>query len=403
MKKENLCLPTSFFRKQRTRKLEILSASLVICEIINILGFLEFNVDTIILLGLMTLSFVIFGLFKSLTANKLYLIYFVYLLINIILTHPPIVFKSWLRLGLFIGLLLCVAPVFQNNDMRIFRIQCFNYLIIFCIPLSVISFFCYFLGINFAQYTFSRDISIAGAFSGLFKNSMLLGPISAISACYCFWSLLNTKNKYWVFLFIPCIGACLFSASRSAVYGCMLGCISMLLYSGKTTKIIKQLLILSIITCITFPLWEGALSGINQKNSANESLGQYGSRTEKFEARIEEFESSPLLGIGFASINPNGRDTYDATTGVVEPGSSWLGVLSMTGIIGFIFVITMYINAFTSIRKCKSTNANLFLGLMIFLTFHEIFEGYLLAAGSTLCFISWLILGITTDLKYFNK
>lgn len=400
--KEILQTPSSPFRlSQKKKGLTLLCFALVFCEIFNILGFAPFRINNILLLALMSLIVITYGILKNPRINILYISYFTYLFINITLTNPPTVFKSWLRLGLFIGLLFCIAPVIENNTMRQFRMQCFKYVMVLAVPLSAISFFCYFLGINFIRSSFSHEITLAGTFSGLFQNSMLLGPISGISSCYSFWSYLNSKNKWWLSLFILCAGACMFSSSRSAVFGAAIGCMSIIIFSNhNSSKRIRQILAIGIVACASFPIWQGALSGIAQKNEANKSLGAYGSRTEKFEARIDEFKSSPLIGVGFASINPNGNDVYDHRTGVVEPGSSWLAVLSMTGLIGLAFIIPMYINAFYSSRKNKSRYGALLAGLIIYLTFHELFEGYMMAAGSTLCFISWLIIGVSSDLRY---
>lgn len=399
-----LPLPFSPFQLSRTeRGLMLLSFTLAFCELFNILGFAVFRINNILLVGLMAFVVVVYGFSRGVRINGLYISYFVYLLVNVALTNPPAVFQSWLRLGLFIGLLLCVGPVLQNDTMRQFRMQSFKYVLLLGVPLSVISFVCYYLGINFIWSDFSHDVNVGGVFSGLFQNSMLLGPVSAVSACYCFWAYFNTKAKWWLLLFVLSIGVCMFSSSRSAVYGAAIGCMSIILLSNRGSgKRIKQILVIGIIACATFPLWQGALSGISQKNAANESMGEYGSRTEKFESRIEEFESSPIFGVGFAAINPNGRDAYNPRTGVVEPGSSWLAVLSMTGVIGFMFILTMYVKAFFAAKRCTSKYGSLFVGLIVYLTFHEMFEGYMMAAGSTLCFISWLIIGVASDLKYVD-
>ena len=395
-------LPLSPFQLSKADKgLMLLSFTLAFCELFNILGFSTFKINNVLMACLMAVSSLIYGLFRGARFNGLYILYFVYLFINVALTNPPAVFQSWLRLGLFVVLLLCVAPVLQNKAMRKFRMQCFKYVMLLGVPLSVISFACYFLGINFIWSDFSHDVTVGGVFSGLFQNSMLLGPVSAVSSCYSFWAYYNTKSKWWIVLFVLCIGVCMFSSSRSAVYGAAVGCMSIMLFANRGTgKRIRQMLVVGIVACATFPLWQGALTGINQKNAANELMGEYGSRTEKFEARIEEFGSSPVFGVGFAAINPHGRDAYNPRTGVVEPGSSWLAVLSMTGVLGFMFMLAIYVNAFFAAKRCASEYGAPFAGLIAYLAFHELFEGYMLAAGSALCFISWLIIGVASDLKY---
>lgn len=386
------------------KKLACWAFFLIVLELFRIVGFISIDINHIILLGMMLVP-VIMSLSSSNTSvNSLYIIYFLYLVINIGITQPPAIFQSWSRLGLFIGLLMCMSPIIENQYIRFFRFYCFKYLMILIVPLAIFSFVGYFLGINYIKSAFTHEITMAGAFAGLFKTSMVLGPISAISTCYAVWVFLKTKKILWLFIAIMCMAGTLLSASRAAVFGGVIGCCVTIYYGNKTrAKSIKQLLSVIILACVTFPIWESTTSGISQKNMANKSMGEYGSRTEKFEARLSEFESSPIFGVGFASIDINGKDVYDPRSGVVEPGSSWLGVLSMTGVVGLVFMLLIYFKAFRSAVNSDSNYGSLLAGLLSYSAFHELFEGYLLAAGSVLCLIAWLIIGVATDLKYYRK
>ncbi len=70
-----------------------------------------------------------------------------------------------------------------------------------------------------------------------------------------------------------------------------------------------------------------------------------------------EFESSPLIGVGFDAIDLNlssASGGYDKDSGMVESGSSWLIILSMTGLIGAILlfpVLLVLTDSFGSIHR----------------------------------------------------
>lgn len=376
---------------------------LVVLELLRIVGFVLVDIDHIVLLGMMLVP-VMWSMFSSeIRVDKLYMAFFIYLVINLLITKPLPLFRSWERLGLFVGLLVCMAPVIENKNSRFFRFYCFKYFMMLAVLLALVSLACYFMGVNYTRNAYNSDISVAGTFGGLFWTSMVLGPISAIATCFSFWCFMVTKRKLWLIVAILCMGANLFSASRSSVFGCVVGCAAIIYFGNKRrAKSLKQLFIVAILACLSFPLWEDATSGISQKNESNEVLGQYGTRTQKFEARMSEFDSSPIFGVGFASVNPKGKDIYNKYTGVVEPGSSWLGVASMTGIIGLLFMIAIYIKAFRSAVRSQSPYGNLLVGLIFYSAFHQLFEGYVLAAGSVLCLIFWLTIGVATDLRFCN-
>lgn len=244
-----------------------------------------------------------------------------------------------------------------------------------------------------------------GTFGGLTRHSMVLGPISAIAVIYCSYRALVTKNKLYWLLTMPCMACVLFSASRTAFIAALCGFMSMFyVLSGSNSRVLlKRLYPIIGILLISFPLWQGALSGLKMKQQNNvEQLGRsFGSREDKWNNRIEEFMGSPVCGVGFSACDPLNYEDYNRDLGgTVEPGSSWLAVLSMTGLMGFIpFVIIAY----RAIRRAWShrrhnQRAALYLGLIVFLFTHMVSEGYVLAGGSLLCFVCWLIISSCYDL-----
>ncbi len=328
------------------------------------------------------------------------IIFLLTLPLSIILASPDAVFKSWQRLLFFLPIFLLGSPIFTSLKFERIRKASFRvYIIVFAI-LSVVSFFCYFFGISL-QAIRSEDIDEfmyqTGYFSGITRHSMMLGPLSGIASIYFFFqSRKGIKNVYTI-LTIICLGSTLFSASRGAFIGTCAG-IVYIIYSSSynTLDFFRKSGIIVLFATITFSAWGGALKGIQEKGMHRRTeLGEYDSRTEKYYARVDEFCDSPIWGVGFSAINPYGKDKYQEATGIIEPGSSWLGVLSMTGLLGFSLFFLLYYRSF---KVVHSNNKNpLLAALLIMMGVHWTIEGYIFAAGNPFCYFSWLLLGYAYD------
>lgn len=325
---------------------------------------------------------------------------------TIILAQPASVFRSWERYVLFVFLFLVCSPILQSDYTRQFRKNILNCVIIISVILSVGSFAAYFLGINFCtnEGDYIVDyVGVAGHFSGLTRQSMFLGPLSGISSVYLSYQYLSSKNKKWFILLIPCIGAMFFASSRSAFLATIAGMITVLFYfAGDKKEFVKYLTGIMFVIAITFPIWKSATSALQDKqNIHKDDTELFDSRSGKVEQRFSEFLSSPIWGVGFSAIDENGKDPYNRITGTVEPGSSWLAILSMTGIVGFIMFFSLFRRTFYYVKLYK-TKAFLS-GMLVFYAVHMLVEGYIFAAGNPNAFIVWLVIGMCYDSKFDDR
>ena len=339
---------------------------------------------------------------KPIEAIELKWVYFLFFLpFTILLGRPDPIFKPWSRLMLFSVLFLLCSPIIQSEYARKFRKDALLISIIISVILTVGSFFAYFLGINY--FTISSEyvteyVGVAGHFSGLTRQSMILGPLSGISSIV-FFNLYLKNNKIMHLLFlIPSIGCVLFASSRIAFLATIVGCLIVLYYFVENKyRFFKYLFSITILILITFPLWQSATTALQNKQKMHVGEHLFDSRAQKFEARIDEFSSSPIWGVGFAGINPHGKDKFNKKTGSIEPGSSWLAVLSMTGIVGFLLFSTLY---YKSAKISIDNQTPYLVGLLGFYCVHMIAEGYVFAGGNPNCFLLWLIMGVAVDKKY---
>lgn len=336
------------------------------------------------------------GRFDLLTILLLFYIPF-----ELVLVQPPTIFKSWSRYIFFTLLLINVSPLLQSRTLRQYRQKLFTLVMWVCVFLGVGSFFAYFLGLNYMQVVYDDSIlSQAGLFGGLTTHSMMLGPIAGVSTCYlAFKTLQSKKNWGWIFVALSLFSV-LFTASRSALVATIAGLIITIYHSSETTsKFIKYVILALIISTVTFSIWDGALTGVLEKNGSSTELN-YDSRTKLWIDRLDEFYENPIFGVGFCAIDINANYSYDVTTGRLETGTSWLSVFSMLGIVGGALVISIFLRAFIFAKQSLNCSKGVLLGLLTLFFVHMFAEGYIFAGGSFLAFLFWLSIGVSTDTKY---
>lgn len=275
------------------------------------------------------------------------------------------------------------------------------------VVLSIGSFFAFFLGINMMHglvdmSDYSSYSTNGGWFGGLTRHSMLLGPISMIASLFFFTLYLENKKRIYIALLFMCIMSAVMASSRAAI----LGVVAALLYSLLVLKIdvvMKQRVIALLIICglATLPIYDIVFAGIiNKEQKRKETTEVLDSRQAKFDYRIAEFKSSPLLGVGFCAIDINGDDQYSSNNGQIEPGTSHLAVLSMTGMLGMLAYLIILYQAYKNASGAYTPHSRFILLCFIAIFVHAWFEGYVFSAGGPLCFTYWLIIGAATDLKY---
>lgn len=359
------------------------------------------------------LPFIAIGLFLALKngvkIENVALLLLLYLPLNIILTKPDVIFNSWVRLALFVFLFVFLSPFLKGRYIGVYRSKILRGILSICVLLGLSSFACYFLGINFMPNQYDGSVmldyqSSSGRFGGLMIHSVVLGMVCGLGMMYLLFEALNHKKKDRIWYYIAIIVLALtilFSASRSALFATLMGMLMMLYQTNKKNgKFIQILFVILFLGLLTYPLWNNYTAGLEAKYAKDVEQGIYGSRTGKWTARMSEFKSSPLYGIGFASVDE--KLDVVGVGGVVEPGSSWLCILSMTGLIGLFLFIIILIKPMRFLRSHPTPYNALLMGLLMFIFTHMISEGYIYAGGSSLCFIAWLIFGCCNDARYLT-
>lgn len=363
-------------------------------------SFFNFNLGNYYYLILIVLFILLLILIKKIQFNFLMIWLLIAGLLSIVLNEIPIFFKPVERFVAFILVMGLVGPLIRNSALERFRFYLFNKIKALLVAFVIISF----LGIAAGLPMMVGR----GGFAGLFNHSMMLGPMAAISILVCLsWghSTLN-KNTRLFFLALASISfiTCVAAGSRSAL---LAGISGILFYyyklnQMKFSRYIRIILIITSIGILSFPIWESYTERIIEKMSYADDQGALlVTRGEMWATRIFEFQKSPIYGVGFSSIDTSLSDKFNEEEGTIEPGSSWLVVLSMTGLLGFLplfFLIFSYLK-FLFTDKLMIQNSALLGGLLVLLTIHMMAEGYVFSAGSGLFFIFWLIMGMIEQSK----
>lgn len=367
----------------------------------TIIGFLVFPTDLYyIALALFAIAGLSGGNFNI---NWHYIILFFGAFLSLVTNDAAPIFRAWERLFFFILISIPISPFLTSGKLYIYRLRALKYMLVFSVIIGIGSFAAYLLGINYMVNFIdgNNTVTNVGWFGGITVHSMLLGPTTALGATFAMWYMTGTtfKNilyKYMSYGFVfACFASTLLSASRSSSLACIVGCTIVYIYRNGMGKsnVLTGLIGLLLIGVLLQPLIEPFAQGVLVKQNANVEAGSiFSSREGKWVNRLEEFVSNPIVGSGFATVNVH-SDDY-SNNGIIEPGTSWLAVLSMLGIIG---VFCIYKIVFAPIMKLYRSGPNrtgiLLLGLFAVFFLHMMTEGYIFAGGNFMFFYFWLYIG----------
>lgn len=342
-----------------------------------------------------------------------YMVFFyVVILLNVSVLPINPMFRSQERALFFVFITLVCSPAITSISALAYRERVFKYTLVGLSVLSLLSFFCFFLGVNMMPFNregsealYDDYANVGGKFSGLFTHSMIFGPVSAIVSLVHFNLYLKNSKTIRLILFFLCFMSCVFSASRAALLGLGLGFLFVFFKAIRSpnsyisSKKIGRLVV--FVSLAVLPLVSVAFSGLLNKIAVTQDeFGGYNSREIKYKSRLSEFEKAPILGVGFASIDVSTGDAYNPSNGQIEPGTSHLAVLAQTGVLGMIAYFMLLGGALKNIRKNSSLYAFSACSLFWFFFGHGWGEGWIFAPGGMICFLFWLSVAQCYDLGF---
>lgn len=299
-----------------------------------------------------------------------------------------------LRWGGWFLMLGAVGPLFVN-EVRM-KLSVLNATRSLLLVLTVGSLIIILLGIR---------LSGRGMFFGLMGHTMQLAPIAALATLDTFCSVKGKRSRLGVCLLIVCSLTCVGTGSRGAVLGLVCGILAHMIQrrQGIIMMMCTAMVLLGFYhlgprkapTAVGENLSTGLYSELMVKGANN-------TREFLWNARLQEFESSPLIGIGFQQQHIHRSNTQSLEAR--EPGSSYLATLAMTGVVGAIGFAFVYFRTFLALFGRNSAVPHAYRDLLrswfVFFSVHMIVEGYIFACGSVICFLLWLTIGCTITLHH---
>ncbi|WP_262964912.1 O-antigen ligase family protein [Methylobacter psychrophilus] len=308
-------------------------------------------------------------------------------------------YNAPLRLSLFVIVILSIGPLLYNATLVRFRKLLYEKLMLIFMWIGGVSFFC-LLGLP----TFG-----IGHFSGLLAHSMLLAPVASLGGLYAFSKCINAEKRQKK-LFFGLFGlntvCVIYASSRSALAAYVFGFIIYLLLSHFAWR--KSLIVVLGIFALFLSISSDDQTQIQPSSEGDTVFSrdmEENTRENLWNDRIAEFNSSPLVGVGFAVQSDAVNDQVaEDEEGRVEPGSTYLMVLSMTGSIGGFAFLVFLIKPLLSQKFWQQViyaQPDKMAAFAFFMV-HFFAEGYIFAAGSLLAFTFWLLMGVIYPYKGVN-
>lgn len=236
-------------------------------------------------------------------------------------------------------------------------------------------------------------------FNAFMNQSMLLGPLAGLGVVIALARAINTQSWQWGLFAIIGLAPVLASGSRlAAIATIATGCFLITRHKPAIGMFCGILCALAIYGFATH------MENLRENDSsisvlANKGLGN--SRAGRWEDRLNDYQQSPWFGVGIGMGTDSRRsDSADADISGVEPGSSYLGILAMTGAVGSLtFLIAMGVLVYRFVLSSWSggTEKDILWVVGVYLAIHGLAEGWILGFGSPLCFIFWLCVGRASD------
>lgn len=307
-----------------------------------------------------------------------------------LIIHPDISFFNPIeRISAFTIIMIAIGPLLIYKDEKP-QFLYFSLLEWSFASIAVLSFFMFLFG---RGYNGTNTM-----FVGLTTHAMSLGPIAGVAVLFFIHLIYTSKRKslrncYLIGMIFSLL-SCTLAGSRGALGAAFIASAFLVYkqYSKRTCAIIMTVSI--AVAASTSPIWLPYTAAMQKKMEYASEVG-HSSRDALWNDRVAEFEDSPVLGQGFASINRAIaiHTPYSNTSRSLEAGSSWLFVMSSLGIIGLIVFMCLFFRAIIPFAKEKSySHATFRTAILIFYAIHLWIEGYVLHTGGMMFALFWLVL-----------
>jgi len=300
-----------------------------------------------------------------------------------------------------IGLLMIITvlgPVLTSKTMAEFRQTAWSVCRLLILFVGITSVFWYFLRLpNFGR----------GPFTGVLSHCMETGPIAGMACLIALLQAFERKSAPWGLASLLCVAPMLASGSRIASLSLAAGALVALIFLFQKYRFLFAVALPLVVLLAMYSGSDDALlnddSLLGEMTQTLRNKGTINTREHIWDARIEEYRASPVLGVGIGMGEGAGIVRDEEGRINIEPGSAYLAILSMTGTTGaaafFLLAISLGRRFMRRMNRIQQTTKIEIVSLLTFLSVHALAEGWILAVGSLLCMIYWLVVGRLQDLS----
>lgn len=346
------------------------------------------------------ISALVFMQSRYFRVNTTLMLFCVACAISLIFNHPMVNYMSTLRFCLFFVMLVLLSPLVDSRSLRQFRSYLWRYTVLLCQLVVILSLVLYLVTLMTCG---------KGRLFLAVCNPITLSTVSAIVGVILSYRLIKNYSKcsIWILTFdivslFASILLMIWAGSRSAVIGFTVAEIYIFATCFRYWKAARMVIIAIVASVFLSSMMGGDVTFrvVKKFEIAREHNSIIFSRKQLWLARIDEFLESPVVGVGFANVTrystlyDNEVVKFADPDKNIEPGSSWLNVLSTTGIIGFAILACFNIRLLREVRRRRRAGDMDVVecgALLLFFIAEGFFEGWMLYAGSFLFFIYWLL------------
>ena len=324
------------------------------------------------------------------------------IVLSIVCNDIPQFFKPWSRFLQFVFLFIAASPMVRSIEVDRVRRQMTMGVLWATGIIAAWSIAGYVLGFGLYNWGgISGYMGVTGHpnFLGMFVMVAIIWFAALFFRCTEMYERIILGT-----LWLGCVIMLLVSASRASLASGLLGSLIVvyLRLQRSAGKMMTAGFVLAALSFIMLPYLLPYATNMLKKDENNENLEESFAATRGYiwELRYMELDESPYVGVGAFSCDislPEADIFYNANTGSIELGSSYLGLLSQMGWIGFIAYLLLVVpvawKAYRYATRQQTPYAQLMLALLLCISAHMIFEGYAITAGAVQCVILWFVVG----------
>lgn len=304
------------------------------------------------------------------------------------------------KLALFVLMLAAIGPLMVSAGLCEMRQRLWRLLLWGLRVIVVLSFIVYVTAAIVDVHSRLYDFIPYADRDGITNERIMLSAISALVVVDALWKATlagatDRRRRLWLIVLAAAAFLTLMqAASRMALIGCVAAMIYVAVAHGRYILAHRKALFIAVAAA-TFILILGAAyfsEGILLKLSWDFEAGSlFRSRSALWTDRLGEFLDNPVLGLGFHAFDrctlPLVDPNWTPDRGPLEPGSSWLTLLSQTGVVGFASFAVWLAAWF---RRQIRAGHGYTIAIAILLLINGVSEGWLTYTGGIIFLCFWL-------------